>query len=225
VTGLNNWSRVAAYREAWERAHPDADSAWPEEFKRFAARKALYQDRFIILSSGPYSNVPAEAAGEPESAWLERSLVIRREHECVHYFTQRVFGAMRNNLFDEVLADFVALARAYGRYRGDLARRFLGLENFPAYRAGARLETYRGSPPVSDEALVLLRALTARAIDGLERVAAARASRLSTVEGLAEIAFALCHLSLEELASPRAVERLDRYLEERRGTRGDAGHA
>jgi len=56
VNGLNNWDRVAAYREQWERANPeDADTGWGDEFTRFAARKELYHDRFISLSRGPDS--------------------------------------------------------------------------------------------------------------------------------------------------------------------------
>ena len=60
-------------------------------------------------------------------------------------FTYRVFGSMRSHVVDELVADFVGLARGFGGYRADLALRFLGLEAFPAYRTGGRLEHYRGS--------------------------------------------------------------------------------
>ena len=122
-------------RDAEERTsapRPGAPSSAPA-----AAQKSRYQDRCIILSRGPYSAVSAQdALGLPEAEWLERSLVIRREHECTHYFTYRVFGAMRNNLLDELIADFVGIVRAFGTYRSELALRCLGLEHHDQYRAG-----------------------------------------------------------------------------------------
>ena len=59
VKGLNNWDRVARYRRVWEAENGTAgdDDAWREELGRFAAQKARYQDRFVILSRGPYSGV------------------------------------------------------------------------------------------------------------------------------------------------------------------------
>ena len=69
------------------------------------------------------------------------------EHECAHYLTKRVTGSMSNNLLDELLADYVGIVAAAGTYRGDWALEFLGLEDYPAYRNGARLQNYRGSPP------------------------------------------------------------------------------
>ena len=76
---------------------------------------------------------------------------------------------MRNNIFDELIADFVGLARAFGRYRADLALKFLGLEAFPKYRQGGRLESYRGSPPLSGEGLVVLRRLAFLSVHNLEQ--------------------------------------------------------
>ena len=75
-------------------------------------------------------------------------MVIRREHEGTHYFTLRAFGIMRNNLFDELVADFAGLAGAYGRYDGALALRFFGLESYPDYRSGGRFENYLETPPI-----------------------------------------------------------------------------
>src|SRR5207237_7151624 len=118
---------------------------WSEEFRALVPKKELYEDRFIILSTGPYSGVPAERTGFSEDVWLPLSLSIRREHEATHYFTLRAAGTMRNNLVDELVADFVGLVRTFGRYREDLALLFFGLEDFPAYREGGRLQTYRGT--------------------------------------------------------------------------------
>jgi hypothetical protein len=202
VNGLNNWDRVAAYRAKWEREHPDEALAggWGDEFKRMAADKALYQDRFIILSRGPYSAIDARHVRMNEDDWLAKSLVIRREHECTHYFTYRVFRTMRNNLLDELVADFVGLVRAFGGYRGDLARLFLGLEAFPAIRPGSRIEVYRGD--LSDAALSAVAALCVDATRNLQKVADAKPDLGDDLPALAEMIYALYVLTLEELASP-----------------------
>jgi hypothetical protein len=200
VNGLNNWDRVAAYREQWERANPeDADTSWGDEFKRFAARKELYQDRFIILSRGPYSAIAARDIGLADDDWLARSLVVRREHECTHYFTYRVFRSMRNNVFDELIADFVGLVRAFDGYRGDLARRFLGLEAFPMIRPGSRLEVYRSG--LSDAALPTIGSLAVAAATNLQTLSDGHATVVRDLTSLARLTYALSLLTLEELAS------------------------
>ncbi|MCC6318080.1 MAG: hypothetical protein IT361_10355 [Gemmatimonadaceae bacterium] len=164
VAGFNNWDRVEAYRAAWSAEHPGATEAdWTVEFARMAGRKALYQDRFMILSEGNYSAVEASAMAMDEEEWLKRSLTIRLEHECAHYLTRRVFNSMRNALLDELIADYAGLDAAFGAYRPEAFLRFMGLEAFPRYRSGGRLENYRGTPPLSDGAFRLLQPLVIQA--------------------------------------------------------------
>src|SRR5690606_30936623 len=68
VKGLNNWSRVELYRQAWtERTGQSDAAAWAEEFKRLIPQRELYQDRLVLLSRGPYSATPALALGLTES--------------------------------------------------------------------------------------------------------------------------------------------------------------
>jgi Family of unknown function (DUF7005) len=214
VKGLNNWSRIRAYRARWEQEQGSAasDESWAAEFQQLIPRKELYQDRFIILSRGPYSAIAARDAGYGEAEWLERSLVIRRDHELTHYFTYRVFNAIRSNVFDELIADFVGLVRAFGSYRADLALRFLGLEGYPAWRAGGRLEVYRGKPPLSDDAFAVARTLAVHSARNLEAFALSNTELLRDLTTLAAVTFALTGTTLEELASsemPRLVrERL-----------------
>jgi anti-sigma regulatory factor (Ser/Thr protein kinase) len=168
VSGLNNWDRVARHRSAWSAGRSDDSPAdWQAEFRRFAAEKPRYQDRLLLLSTGPYSAVSAGAAGLAEDDWLARSLVMRREHECTHLFTQRAFGVMRNHALDELLADFAGLVAAFGEYRPELARLFLGVDRDGAYRVGGRLQNYRGSPPLSEPAFSVLVRLVDSAIDRL----------------------------------------------------------
>lgn len=132
VTGFNNWDRVRQYRQQWSAKNFGncSESSWLEEFRRLIPQKQLYQDRLIILSDGFYSNVSASDIGLSESEWRRISLNIRLEHECTHYFTQRLFGSMRNNLLDELIADYRGIVTAIGHYRADWFLRFLGLESF-----------------------------------------------------------------------------------------------
>lgn len=83
--------------------------------------------RFIVLSAKPYSNVPASEIGISSEEWAEKSMIIRREHECTHYYTKQVYGTARNNLHDELIADFFGIYEAFGEYRAKLFLRFMGI--------------------------------------------------------------------------------------------------
>jgi anti-sigma regulatory factor (Ser/Thr protein kinase) len=208
VKGFNNWDRLNAYRSSWETAHPGAD--WDAEWPSVVARKELYEDRFVILSAGPYSGVPAGDAGFPETEWLELSLRIRRDHEATHYLTLRAAGASRNNLLDEVLADWVGLVRTFGRYDARLALLFFGLDRFPAYRSGARLENYRGRPPLSEAAFEIVKRLVHDAVKNLAALDAETPDRARDGPALARRVLALAALGLAGLAAPDLPTKLGR---------------
>jgi hypothetical protein len=216
VSGFNNWDRVRHYRECWLAQGGRAET-WADEFRKIIPQKELYQDRFMILSEGFYSNVPAEALGLTEVEWRRRSLVIRLEHECTHYFTLRLFSSMRNNLLDELIADYAGIVAACGRYRADWFLRFVGLEDFPRYRAGGRLENYRGQPPLSEEAFRVLQALVKAAAENLEGLDAHRFSGPRTPEEQARLLIELYQRTLDELAS----EEVDTLLRQILGTIDD----
>ena len=164
VKGLNNWDRVARYRRVWEAENGTAgdEDAWREELGRFAAQKARYQDRFVILSRGPYSGVPGSEVRVTETEWLERSLIVRAEHESTHDLTWRLFGIVRSHATDEIIADFVGLVRAFGVYPDGIARVLLGVDRLPAFRPGGRLANYRGTPALDDDDFAEVCALRGR---------------------------------------------------------------
>ncbi len=207
VKGFNNWDRVERFRRSWEGAHPAGDWAG-EGFPALLAEKALYEDRFMILSAGPYSGVAASAAGFSAAEWTSLSVSIRRDHECTHYATLRAAGATRTNLLDEVVADYVGLVRTFGRFRGDLARLFLGLERFPSYRAGARLENYRGDPALSDAALSILRRICHEALLELEAFDAALPDGARSGRDLLRQTLVLAATPLCEMGETGAAARL-----------------
>ncbi len=215
VSGLNNWDRIARHRERWIEEHADDEAAgsWDDEFERIIPKKELYQDRFIILSTGPYSFVPASAVGLAEDEWRRQSLVIRREHECTHYLMYRALGSMKNNLQDEVIADFVGLAHAFRSYPGDMALRFFGLENHPQYREGGRLESYCGDPRLTDASIAVVREMVFRTVRNLEEYTRENPEWLNNAAGITRLTLALAGLTLEELASPGMPGLLDAELE------------
>ncbi len=193
VAGLNDWARIHAHRAAWEAG---GGTDWTAQMRRFTAVKANYQDRFLLLSRGPYSDVPAAAVGLGETDWLERSFAIRREHECAHYFTLRVFGGLQHNVLEELLADLAGLLAAFGAYDPGLALRFLGLEDPDHLRPGGRLENYRGE--LSDPAFEVQQRLSRRAVAALAR----RVAGLPDGDAsLANLLWRLTPLTLEELAA------------------------
>ena len=204
VSGLNNWDRILEHRRRWEAEGGDrSETGWQEEFRRLVPHKELYQDRFLILSDGPYSDVSAGEMGFTEQEWQRTSTTIRLEHECTHYFTLRVFSSMRNNLLDELIADYAGITAAAGRYRADWFLRFMGLESFPAYREGGRLQNYRGQPPLSEGAFRVLQGLVKDASENLERSDTGHPPP-GQPEERAGTLLALTGFRLEDLAGPRA---------------------
>jgi hypothetical protein len=221
VAGYNNWSRIGALKQAWLGEHPGAGEAeWKEAFAALRAQRELYQDRFLVLSSGPYSGLPARAVGCGADEWIEASLRIRLEHECVHYFTRRVFGAMRNSMLDELVADYVGIVAVAGRFRADWFLGFMGLEDPSRPRPGGRLENYRGDPPLSDGAMAVLRRVVrqaALALDGFEPPPPGGGADQDKAAAIT----ALAAVGLEGLAGPRPGPRLAAALAAARPRRGD----
>ena len=160
-----------------------------------------------MLSEGPYSGVPAAELGLEHDAWVALSHTIRLEHEYTHYFTRRVLGSMRNNLLDELVADAMGLLAATGRFESAWFLRFLGLEAYPAYREGGRLQNYRGEPPLSDGAF---RGLMVLVVDAARHLEAATSDGTDWRDPLARarLTLALTSLSLDQLAAPDGAAKI-----------------
>lgn len=210
VSGYNNWDRVHKLKKAWLEENPDehTEEHWPAAFQAVISQKERYQDRFILMSSGPYSAVQADELEFTEEVWQNLSCMIRMEHESTHYFTRRVFSSMRNTLYDELLADYMGIVAAGGRFRADWFLRFMGLEEFPVYRNGGRFQNYRGTPPLSDGAFLVLQVLVREAAMNLECFDRNHFDAERSVNEKATMLMALAQLTLEEVASEEAEERL-----------------
>lgn len=207
VGGFNNWDRVASLQRNWvERGGP---GEWAARWQEIVGEPSLYQDRFIVLGSGPYSGVAAAAVGLEEDEWRRASIAIRLEHECTHYFTRRALGSMRNRIADELIADTMGIVAATGSFRADWLLRFLGLEQYPSFRPGGRLEEYRGSLALGSGSFRVLCEAVARCARNLEAIDRLRPPWTRSPESVAdkaEMILGLAALGLEGLASEAAVD-------------------
>jgi hypothetical protein len=208
VSGYNNWDRIRPYRATCK-----TDSEWNIEFSRLIPHKELYQDRFFLLSGGYYSGVAPAALDLSDAEWREKSLTIRCEHECAHYFTRRAFSSMRNHLLDELIADYSGIVAAIGYFRSDWFLHFMGLENFPSYRGTGRFENYRGDPPLSDTAFGILQAIVKSAAELLEVFTKRHASLLSRPAFRPLAITVLSTQTLEELADVDSHGILDKVFQ------------
>ena len=98
-------------------------------------------NQFIILSHKPYSNTPAESLGLEDELWREKSYTIRKYHECAHLYTKQKFGSARNNLHDELIADFCGIWTAFSEYRVEWFTKFLAQGRLKIYVEGLSLES------------------------------------------------------------------------------------
>ncbi len=138
-----NWTKIAAHKEEFlleAKANGEANPDWDAEFKRFTADKANYLDTLVVLSAGPYSNVPAADVGMSEEEWLDRSAVIRQYHECTHVICRKRWPDRVDAVWDELVADAIGIYAAFGRFDTALEETFLGIRD-GAY-VGGRLENY-----------------------------------------------------------------------------------
>lgn len=145
--------------------------------------------RFIILSAKPYSNVPAAELGLPDEAeWEEKSLILRRGHECTHYFTKQTYGISNNILHDEIMADFMGMYEAFGYYKAEWFLRFMGV--IPG--SGGRMIYYTKDLP--DNVRKAVSGLAALIADTLEEWSRTEDFRAMTA---AERVKTLCRAGLE----------------------------
>ncbi|MFK8007124.1 MAG: hypothetical protein AB8H03_12155 [Saprospiraceae bacterium] len=194
IQGLNNWDRLRKETQT-------------SSFQSVVANRALYQDRIIILSRIPYSNVGAEDMNLEQEDWLDRSLNIRLEHECAHYFTLRQFGKMSNNMHDEIIADFMGICSVLPEFSAKWFLKFIGLGDYPRFKKSGRMKNYLGDPPLSDAAFKILQTIVKQAADNIERFDKNIGQSINGKDRKFKLV-ALCLFNLTELASEDGVKLL-----------------
>ena len=123
--GIADWQQVEDARREYVAS---GGTDWPTEFARLARIPGTFRAELIIISEGPYSNIPSRDTPYDADEWLRISKEIRLHHECAHVVCRRLMPDDILPVWDEITADVVGLLCACGAYDASLADRFLGVE-------------------------------------------------------------------------------------------------
>jgi len=199
INGINNWERLTILKNKWFATNTFGN--WTKEFTcNVLPKKNLYKDNLIMLSTKPYSNVAAKQVGLTEDVWLCYSISIREEHECTHLYTLKKFGIASNNLHDELIADYIGIVKTIGFFNKSWMLLFMGLEEYPKYRKGARLENYILENKLSQDDFKQLIEIIKNAVENISIFDETSGKLYSTLDQMCRID-ALCKTSLEELSA------------------------
>ena len=211
VNGINNWDRLNALKNDWIINNPGGN--WNEEFlKNVLPNPSLFKDKIIILSTKPYSNVSADSLKIPATAWKIYSYSIRLEHECTHLYTLKKYGYASNNLHDELVADYIGITKTIGYYNKDWMLTFMGLEKYPIYRKGARLENYLGNSNLSFENFDRLTIIIKNAIENICIFDKKLGEIRSDTDQMCRTS-TLCEVDVLDIASPDGADLLFKKYE------------
>lgn len=206
LNGLNNWKRLNILKNEWLKNNAFGD--WNIEFSHnVMPNKSLYKDKLIVLSAKPYSNVAASQLGLAEDLWISYSISIRKEHEFTHLYTLKKYGHATNNLHDELIADYIGIIKTIWNYNKVWMLTFMGLEDYPHYREGARLENYVKESKLSPDDFKQLITIIKNAIENIAVFDKNVGKIKSTKDQICRI-HALCQVSLIDLASGNGAELL-----------------
>lgn len=143
LAGLPNPARTREIQEAW-LASGGLQPDWPAEVRaRRTADPTTFHDQLILVHDAPYAGLAASAVDPSysERDWLERSRILRLEHEFTHHTTNRLLGSYRLHVLDELYADFMGFTKAMGRFDARVFLAGLGIKNDKVADDG-RLWTY-----------------------------------------------------------------------------------
>jgi hypothetical protein len=161
----------------------------------------LWSEKFLLLSSGQYSGVPAQDMGMEHDAWIKASRQIRLEHEGCHYLVRRFYPRIVFGLHDELVADFAGLMSAFGEFRAACFLRFMGIDDSGVAQPTGRFAHYQRPLTEHPEAKAAVGRLLVAAAQNLEAMFKlwdlARWTRQRQT-----VIPALTWLGLEEVAAP-----------------------
>lgn len=213
IKGYNNWSRIWAYKKQWKNSNKNnSEEQWKIEFKSIVPKKHLYQDKFIILSDNYYSDISPEIIGISGEKWKDMSLEIRKVHEGTHYFTERLLGSARNNLLDELIADYMGIVAANGKYVSDHFILFMGLEDYPNINDNGRFQLYLDNVSISKEAIDKLASIVISASRNLEKIHFKYWSEIDEKKDDIKKMMVLTRLTLPQLASESFEREVIKWL-------------
>jgi hypothetical protein len=206
MNGINNWDRIHRLKRNWLKQNPIG--SWNLHFKeQILPKPHLFKDKLMVLSTKAYSGIKNEDIGVSKSTWKSSSLIIRREHECAHLFTLKQYGCMANNMHDEIIADYAGITKVLGQFNKDWFLHFIGLENYPIYRKGGRLENYQGQKNLSKEAFEALKTLVKSVSETIYKFDTSLGKIKSTADQINRIK-SICEVDLITMASISGTQKL-----------------
>lgn len=169
INGINNWQKINLLKKKWQTKN-DSFRSWNQEFKENVLPfPSLFKDKIIVLSKKNYSGVSDCTVSMSNDEWQRISFSIRLEHECTHLYTLNNFGVASNNLHDELIADYIGITKAIGYFNKEWMLLFMGLENYPSYRRGARLENYVKDIEITSDDFLYLKKIIKDSIENISR--------------------------------------------------------
>jgi hypothetical protein len=207
VSGYKNWPR---FRSLVSKNREGRICAEADVLAITRKQKHLYQDKFVLLTSGPYSGVSANELGLEDEEWDLFSWRIRLEHECTHYIIQRLLGVTKGGVLAEIIADYCGITAVRGSFSSEWFLRFMGLECYPEFRDSGRLANYRGTPPVSSESFRVLQTLVVQAARNLQSVDSTYQHAIQTSRAQLAFIAGISALTLEEVASDACADLIAR---------------
>jgi hypothetical protein len=211
VIGLVSPRKVDAARTLWEEGLMKDDSRvegcsnWSEAMRALDSQdKCFFRDQVLLTHVDRYAGLDCDQVdhGLTPDRWLEVSRVIRLNHEFTHHATRRIFGSMRMNLHDEIIADCIGFLAGLGTFESTVFLMGLGIDSDGEARSDGRVRMYvRG---LDEDEVRTVCGLTVSAARNLESWLGDRGS----VEA-PRLTRALARLSLEDLAGSDASVRID----------------
>lgn len=206
INGINNWQKIKSLQNNF--LSQNRGTSWAEEFKKnILPFPHLYKDRLIIISKKYYSNVPPKEFGLTGDYWSTTSMKIRLNHECTHLYTLKKYGIASNNLHDELIADYIGIVKALGSYRKQWMLQFMGLEDYPSYRKGGRLENYIQDIEINSSDFALLTSVIKNSIENIS-LFDSKIGSLSSNKEIKHRIQTLCEVDLLDIASKNGSEYL-----------------
>jgi hypothetical protein len=216
INGLVNWDRIHQLKANWSKQNQLG--IWNLYFKEnVLPNPHLFKDKLIVLSTKEYSNIKSKSIGVPKNMWKSLSLIIRREHECAHLFTLKHYGTMTSNIHDEIIADYAGIIKALGQFNKDWFLHFMGLDNFPTYRNGGRLENYQGKNKLSIEAFEGLKTIVKNATETISKFDYDLGKIKSKTDQLNRIK-SICEVDLITMSSSTGKRRLIETYDSKQAT-------
>lgn len=214
VSGLISPRRIMAGRSLYEeggfRSDPRVSdcSSWSETMHALdASDNCFFRDRVLLTHLDHYAGLEHDQVGHGQTreSWLRTSQCIRVNHELTHHATRRLFDNMRLNLHDEVIADCIGFLSGFGSFDAEVFLLGLGIDPVDGPREGGRVWMYVRDLDRDQTRIVCDLAVSAA------RTLEAWLDRRDRPDD-PELTRALARLSLAELASADASERLDELV-------------